>query len=170
MKKYWQSIEEYQEIIRSKDHDPSGPEPEHLPEFNIEGLDDKDATRSSRRSFLKMLGFSVGYATIAASCETPVRKAISYLSQPEEITPGVANYYASTFFDGQEYCSVLVKTREGRPIKIEGNTHSGVTKGGTSARVQASVLNLYDLSRLRGPFKDGVPASWDEIDEDIVKQ
>lgn len=170
MKKYWQSIEEYQESLRTKDQPEAASEAQHLPEFNIDGLEDKDATRSSRRSFLKMLGFSVGYATIAASCETPVRKAISYLSQPEEMIPGVPNYYASTFFDGNEYCSVLVKTREGRPIKIEGNTHSGLTSGGTSARVQASVLNLYDLSRLRGPFKDGTSASWDEIDAEVIQQ
>merc|ERR1711991_279843 len=54
-----------------------------------------------------MLGFTVGYATLAASCETPVRKAIPYLNQPEEVTPGVANYYASTFYDGHDYGSIL---------------------------------------------------------------
>jgi len=169
MKKYWQSIEEYQEMIRSKDQ-PQEEVEERMPEFNIEGLEDKDSTRTSRRSFLKMLGFSVGYAAIAASCETPVRKAISYISQPEEIFPGKANYYASTFFDGHDYCSVLVKTREGRPIKIEGNTHSKITMGGTQARVQASALDLYDLSRLRGPNKDKNRLSWDEIDADVVQQ
>jgi len=46
----------------------------------------------------------------------PVRKAIPFLNQPEEIIPGVANYYASTFYDGHDYCSILVKNREGRPI------------------------------------------------------
>ncbi|MEN8224737.1 MAG: Fe-S-cluster-containing hydrogenase [Bacteroidota bacterium] len=168
MKKYWQSIEEYQEMIRSKDL----PEAEKkiMPEFNLEGLGDKELTRSSRRGFLKMLGFSVGYAAIATSCETPVRKAISYLNQPQEIVPGVANYYASSFFDGHDYCSVLVKTREGRPIKIEGNTHSKITLGGTQARVQASVLNLYDLSRLRGPKKDNNDVTWDEIDSAVIQQ
>jgi len=170
MKKYWQSIEEYQEIIRSKDVPEDEAVAERLPEFNLEGLEDKDITHSSRRSFLKMLGFSVGYAAIATSCETPVRKAISYMSQPEEITPGVANYYASSFFDGHDYCSVLVKTREGRPIKIEGNTHSKITQGGTQARVQASVLDLYDLSRLRGPLKDKTNVSWEDIDTEVLQQ
>jgi len=170
MKKYWQSIEEYQEMIRSKDLPQAETATEHLPEFNLEGLEDKDLTRSSRRSFLKMLGFSAGYVAIAASCETPVRKAISYLSQPEEIIPGVPNYYASTFYDGHDYCSILVKTREGRPIKIEGNTHSSITQGGTQARVQASVLNLYDLSRLHGPKKNQTDVSWDDIDADVLQQ
>src|ERR1700759_3732495 len=72
---------------------------------------------SSRRDFLKMLGFSVTAAAVAASCEMPVRKTIPYIWRPEEIAPGIANFYASTFYQGGDYCAVLVKTREGRPIK-----------------------------------------------------
>ena len=79
-----------------------------------------DAT-TPRRDFLKFLGFSTLAATLVASCEMPVRKAIPYAIKPEDITPGVPNYYASTFSDGHDYASILVKTREGRPIKIEGN-------------------------------------------------
>mgnify|MGYP006237892411 FL=1 len=78
------------------------------------------ATNSSRRDFLKFLGFSTAAATLAA-CETPVVKSIPYLVKPDEIIPGVANYYASTYYDGRDYASILVKTREGRPIKIENN-------------------------------------------------
>ena len=113
--------------------------------------DDKvlPAVEGSRRDFLKFLGFGLGAATIAAGCETPMRKAIPYVIKPDEIVPGVATYYASTFVNGGDYCPVLVKTREGRPIKIEGNSMSAVTGGGTSARAQASVLELYDTNRLR---------------------
>ena len=106
---------------------------------------------TNRRDFLKYLGFGLGAATIAASCEIPVRKAIPYVVKPDEIVPGVATYYASSFVQGGDYCPVLVKTREGRPIKIEGNSLSSITKGGTSARAQASVLSLYDTSRFSGP-------------------
>ena len=77
---------------------------------------------ASRRDFLKLFGFSFATAAVVSSCEKPVQKAIPYLIQPEEVIPGKANYYASTFFDGTEYCSVLVKVRDGRPIKIEGST------------------------------------------------
>jgi len=73
---------------------------------------------SSRRDFLKTLGFSLAAASIAASCKRPVEKAIPYLVKPEEITPGKANYYASSYFDANDYCSVVVKVRDGRPIKI----------------------------------------------------
>src|SRR5204862_3375550 len=103
--------------------------------------------------FLKFLGFSTLAATLVASCEVPVRKAIPYAIKPEDITPGVPNYYASTFADGGDYCAIVVKTRDGRPIKIEGNEMSSVTKGGTSALVQASVLDLYDTTRLRYPMQ-----------------
>lgn len=140
-------------------------------EFSIEGLSDEEVKgNATRRDFLKMLGFSVGYAVLATSCETPVRKAIPFLIKPEEITPGEANYYASTYYDGNDYCSILVKTREGRPIKIEGNTLSSITKGGTSARVQASVLNLYDTTRLKHPMMNEQKASWEEVDQKIVKK
>jgi hypothetical protein len=70
---------------------------------------------------LKFLGFSTAAATLAASCEMPVRRAIPYAIKPEDITPGVPNYYASTYVDGGDYCAIVIKTRDGRPIKIEGN-------------------------------------------------
>ncbi|MBK7410219.1 MAG: TAT-variant-translocated molybdopterin oxidoreductase [Saprospirales bacterium] len=84
---------------------------------------------SSRRDFLKYLGFSLGAATLAASCDIPVRRAIPYVIKPDTIVPGVATYYASTFVQGGDYCAVLVKTREGRPIKIEGNSLPRSPKG-----------------------------------------
>ena len=88
----------------------------------------------SRRDFLKMMGFGVSAVTLAA-CEAPIRKAIPYIQKPVDVDPGIPNYYASTYINGGDYCSIVVKTREGRPIKIDGNSLSGVTKGGTSAQV-----------------------------------
>ena len=110
-----------------------------------------EKAQTNRRDFLKYVGFGLGAATVAASCDIPVKRAIPYVVKPDSIVPGVASYYASSFFDGSDYCPVLVKTREGRPIKIEGNSMSSITKGGTSARAQASVLSLYDTSRIQGP-------------------
>jgi molybdopterin-containing oxidoreductase family iron-sulfur binding subunit len=117
-----------------------------------------------RRDFLKFLGFSTLAATLVASCEMPVRKAIPYAIKPEDIVPGVPNYYASTFVDGGEYCPIIIKTRDGRPIKIEGNDLSSITKGGTTARIQASVLNLYDKARIRHPYADGGESTFAAID------
>ena len=165
MKKYWRSIEENQRLAGQQGSEKSC---HSRPEFSADGLNaEEKAGKHSRRDFLKMLGFTASYVAMASSCETPVRKAIPYLNKPEEIVPGIANYYASTFYDGHEYCSILVKNREGRPIKIEGNSLSTLTKGGTSARVQASVLSLYDLQRLRGPVKDHQTADWATVDGEI---
>lgn len=163
-KKYWQSLQAYQNKS-TKSLFEKQPEKE----FTIDGLDDSEVKgNSSRRDFLKSLGFSVGAVALVSSCQMPVRKAIPFLNKPEEITPGVANYYASTFYDGHDYCSILVKNREGRPIKIEGNELSKLTYGGTNARAQASVLNLYDDARLKNPMKNGQESDWDTVDSEIM--
>lgn len=121
---------------------------------------------ASRRNFLKLCGFSFA-ATALASCRSKITKAIPYVIAPEEITPGEALYYASSYVNGSDYCSILVKNRDGRPIKIEGNPESGVTFGRTNARVQASVLDLYDTGRFHGPMINGNQAAWNIIDEEI---
>ncbi len=123
--------------------------------------------RHSRRDFLKMMGFSVSAATLAA-CEAPIRKAIPYVNKPVDVDPSIANYYASTYTNGGDYCSIVVKTREGRPIKVDGNSLSTVTKGGTSAQVEASVLSLYDNYRLRGPRAGEKSSDWETIDKEII--
>lgn len=163
-KKYWKGIEElYQDSPVDNSQDKEIPVEELLESAA------SNALVSNRRDFLKYVGFSIGAATLAACTSTPVKYALPYVVKPNEIIPGVANYYASTFWDGVEYVSVLVKTREGRPIKIEGNDLCKVSKGGTSARAQASVLSLYDNARLKGPHKDGkLSNSWDEIDNAII--
>jgi Fe-S-cluster-containing dehydrogenase component len=125
---------------------------------------------TSRRDFLKVLGFSFGSAAIIASCKRPVQKALPYVIQPPEVTPGKALYYASGFYDGHEYSSILVKTRDGRPIKIEGNELSAFNGEGTSARVQASVLSLYDDARLKFPSVLNKKESWETIDKQIISQ
>ena len=167
MKKYWKSLEELKDIQDGSDVQV---EKKPEPEFSIEGLSEIEVSnklKSNRRDFLKFLGFSVGTVALATSCEAPVRKAIPYLNLPDEITPGMANYYASTFYDGHDFCPVVVKVRDGRPIKVEGNELSSITKGGTSARVQASVLNLYDSARQQHPLKNGSASSWETIDAEI---
>lgn len=162
MKSYWRSLEERQNPEQFKIDDARAEIDQKR------DLMKKDAG-SSRRDFLKTFGFSIAGAAVVASCKKPVEKAIPFLVKPEEVTPGMANYYASTYFEGNEYCSILVKVRDGRPIKIEGNDLSPVTRQGTSARVQASLLNLYDDARFRGPQKNGEPLPWTKIDAEITE-
>lgn len=140
----------------------------------VETIGDEEKSASfatNRRDFLKYLGFGIGAATVASSCEIPVKKALPYVIKPDEIVPGVATYYASTYVQGGDYCPILVKTREGRPIKIEGNDLSSMTGGGTSARVQAAVLSLYDTNRFQTAMKvdNGSynKVAWSEIDDKV---
>ncbi len=125
---------------------------------------------TSRREFLKILGFSFSSAAILASCKRPVQKALPYVIQPPEVIPGKSLYYASSFYDGHDYASILVKTRDGRPIKIEGNLLSSFNREGTTARVQASVLSLYDDARLKEPVSDNSPVTWDSVDTQIISK
>ncbi len=137
---------------------------ESLPMDEFLSGNDAETSGTSRRDFLKVMGFSTAAVALAA-CETPVMRSIPYVVKPEEVTPGVANFYATTFYDGHDYASILVKTREGRPIKIEGNDLGGITHSGTNARVQASVLGLYDGARLKGPWVKGAESTWKTADD-----
>jgi len=127
----------------------------------------KNESGTSRRDFLKLLGFSTAAVTLAA-CEAPVIKTIPYVVKPHEIIPGIPNYYASTYFDGFDFASVLVKTREGRPIKIEPNPVAG-DLGKTNARAQASVLSLYDNDKVKQPKLDGKDETFDKVDDFVIK-
>jgi molybdopterin-containing oxidoreductase family iron-sulfur binding subunit len=151
-KKYWQNFGEMNQSDAFLQSTESEFKEELLP---LADLDDKGLLegKTPRRDFLKYLGFSTAAAALAASCETPVNKAVPYLNKPEDVIAGVANYYASTYVKGGDAVPVVVKQRDGRPIKIEGNDKSTLTKGGTSAQVQASVLDLYDTTRLRHPLQ-----------------
>ena len=142
--KVWVSVEDLTNNISTND----------LQQNEFAHTEGTETSEHSRRDFLKYMGFGITAATVA-SCETPVKTAIPYVIKPEEIVPGVATYFASAIVQGGDVLPALVKTREGRPIKIDGNPGDGKNKtfsgGGSCARSQASVLELYDTNRLKGP-------------------
>lgn len=161
-KTYWKGIEQLKndpEFVKKNE----GEFPEYLP------INEQSSDANSRRDFLKLMGFGIAAASLAA-CEAPVRKAIPYLNKPVDVDPSVPNYYASTYVNGGDAVSVVVKTREGRPIKVEGNKYSKITKGGTNAQVEASVLSLYDKERLAGPTKGGAEVDWNTLDKEVTSQ
>ena len=163
-KKYWKGLEELNktpEFVEKNKNEFAEPIPiEEV--LSGSGL----SAKTPRRDFLKALGFGVGAVTLAACQKVPVHKSIPYLIKPEEVTPGVANYYSSTY-EGQ---AILVKTREGRPIKVEGNPNDVFAKGGLSAQAQASVLDLYDANRTKDPKIDGSDAAWPEVDAFVLRE
>ena len=159
-KKYWKNLAEL-----SHNNDSAFTElhnKEFVQEIPVdEFLSDKDNLENSstnRRDFLKYIGFSTAAATLAA-CEGPVVKSIPYVVQPKEIIPGIANYYATTIANGYDFANILIKNREGRPIKVEKNSLAPL-ENAANARVHASVLDLYDNARLSQPTKNNMPISW----------
>ncbi len=133
------------------------------PEKNLSGL--------SRRKFIGLLSASAAITAAACSDYRDKGEIIPYNQKPEEVLPGKANYYASTCDACPNACGILIKTREGRPIKIDGNPEHPINAGKICNKGQANILNLYDPSRLKEPFviknNSKIKKSWNEIDEQV---
>ena len=165
-KTYWKGIEEKENTVEfQKSLENEFPEPPSTDKRAGDG-----DHRFSRRSFLKAAGFSMAGTFLASCARGPVEKAIPLLIRPEEVIPGKAYWYASTCAGCNANCGILVKNRDGRPIKIEGNPDHPLSKGGICAVGQASVLGLYDSKRLAKPQINGKEAEWTEVDSKISKQ
>jgi anaerobic selenocysteine-containing dehydrogenase/Fe-S-cluster-containing dehydrogenase component len=120
-----------------------------------------DSVVFNRRDFLRLVG--IGVAGAATGCSGPkADHLIPYLVAPQDVMPGVATWYASTCRECPAGCGVLVKAREGRAIKVEGNPGHPVNQGGLCARGQAGLQGLYDPDRVRTPMvKEG--GAWKAI-------
>jgi len=123
-----------------------------------------------RRDFLKILGLSGASTGLVGCAQDAAQKLIPYLVQPEEVIPGVANWYASACRECPAGCGLHVKVREGRPIKVEGNPDHPVNAGRLCARGQAALQALYDPDRIAGPLRrvEGTdefePTTWEEAE------
>jgi len=168
-KKYWKStaqLDESNEIVKNLEQNEFATP---IPTDEFLGNDEvMEESSTTRRDFLKYVGFSTAAASLAA-CEGPVMYSVPYVNQPEQVIPGMANYYATTIADGYDFASILVKTREGRPIKIESNKDAKY-RGHANARVHASVLSLYDNNRLKTPLVKGVESTWKTLDREVAAQ
>ncbi len=142
-------------------------------EFNLEEMPEK-----SRRRFLALMGASAAFAATACTDYRDKGEIVNYNKKPEEVTMGKANYYASTLDNG---LGILIKTREGRPVKIDGNPEHPLNKGKIDARGQASLMDLYDPDRIRFPqmYDDSTlefdrffkkKTKWDVIDKKIIEK
>ncbi len=121
-----------------------------------------------RRDFLKVVGAGGAGATVLGCSTQKIERLLPYVVADEEITPGVATWYTSVCGECPAGCGVLVRTREGRVVKVEGNPQHPISKGALCPRGYASVQGLYDPDRLRTPLlKEGGgfrPLSWDEAE------
>ncbi len=112
-----------------------------------------------RRSFMQLLGASAALAGLSA-CKPPREKVVSYVRRPAGVTPSLPGFYASALSRGGHAVGVLVETHEGRPTKIEGNPGQAASLGAAGLHELASILDLYDPSRLAGVRRDGRPLAW----------
>jgi molybdopterin-containing oxidoreductase family iron-sulfur binding subunit len=121
-----------------------------------------------RRDFLKVLGVSGAGATMTGCGAGDVEKLIPYVVAPEEITPGVATWYATTCGGCSAGCGMWVRTREGRAVKVEGNPDHPVSQGGLCSRGHATLQHLYNPDRFAAPMiREGDrlrPGTWDEAE------
>ena len=128
-----------------------------------------DGSAVERRDFMKVLGATFAAATTTAACgRLPVTHALPYVDKPEDVTVGRGVMYATVCRGCASGCGVLVKSREGRPIKIEGNPGHAWSQGAVCAIGQAQVVDLYDGDRLRQPLIDGKAATWTDFDAQVA--
>ncbi len=128
-----------------------------------------------RRDFLKIIGVAGGTAAVASSCSEPVEQLIPYVIPPEGIVPGVPNYYASTCRECPAGCGIIVKNREGRAIKIEGNPENPINTGSSCARGQAALQGLYNPDRVRSPLSNFnadklQPVGWEAAQKTLTEK
>ena len=107
------------------------------------------ASSMTRRTFMGLLAASAALA--ATGCRRPEQQIVPYVKKPEYLTPGLANHFATAFSQGNFASGLLVRSREGRPVKIEGNELCTVSGGKSNHFAQASLLALYDPDRMLRP-------------------
>jgi molybdopterin-containing oxidoreductase family iron-sulfur binding subunit len=130
-------------------------------------VEDDSASPPSRRDFLRIAGFAALGASLAGCQRAPVQHALSYVNQPGDFVPGRSYSYASTCGGCSAGCGLLATTRDGRPIKLEGNPEHPLARGGLCAVGQASLLGLYDSLRLEHPRQNGRDSEWLAIDTEL---
>lgn len=161
--RYWQSLEELQgnpAVLKQKAN-----------EF-MDGVTDdfrlEDMSQVSRKQFLALMAASAAFTMTGCKNYRDNGEIIPYNKQPEEVTLGIANFYASTCNGCASACGTLIKAREGRPIKIDGNPEHPVNQGKLCVKGQAAILNLYDPDRLRFPLHQQAKAPWKDVDTKII--
>ncbi len=133
------------------------------------GVDERpDDGSVSRREALKRLGASVMLAGAAGCSRAPRGKIVPYGIQPPEVTPGVAQHYATAMTLDGYATGLVVESHEGRPTKIEGNPDHPASLGATGLLEQASILSLYDPARVQAVFRRGLPESWRRLTESLL--
>lgn len=152
-REYWRSLEElaetegFDELLHRE-----------FPRQASEWVDNADG--DSRRTFLKLMGASLGLAGLSACTKQPTEHIMPYVRQPAELIPGKPLFFATAMPFSGGATGLLVESHEGRPTKAEGNPEHPATLGACDIFAQASVLQLYDPDRSQVLSCDGEIRSW----------
>jgi len=150
-KQYWRTLEElagdpqFEELLHREF-------PRQAPSEWDDGVD--------RRDFLKLMAASLALAGLSGCGRTPEQYLVPYVKQPDGLTLGKPQFYATAMPFGADAIGLLVESHEGRPTKIEGNPDHPSSLGATNVFAQASVLNLYDPDRAQTVTKYGEIQTW----------
>jgi MoCo/4Fe-4S cofactor protein with predicted Tat translocation signal len=150
-KQYWRTLEElasdpeFAELLHREF-------PRQAPSEWDDGVD--------RRDFLKLMAASLAFAGLSGCGRTPEQYVVPYVKQPDGMTLGKPQFYATAMPFGGDAIGLLVESHEGRPTKIEGNPDHPSSLGATNVFAQASVLNLYDPDRAQTVTKFGEIQTW----------
>ncbi|HYN15599.1 MAG TPA: TAT-variant-translocated molybdopterin oxidoreductase [Terriglobales bacterium] len=121
----------------------------------------------SRRDFLRLAGASLALAGLAGCTKQPLEPIVPYVVQPERIVLGQPLYFATAFPVSGIARPIIVKSMEGRPIKVEGNPQHGASLGAADAHSQAAVLGLYDPDRSQTIGYNGTVRPWGTLQANI---
>ncbi|MEW6402856.1 MAG: molybdopterin-dependent oxidoreductase [Chloroflexota bacterium] len=126
----------------------------------------------SRRDFLKVAGVGAATSAVLTGCGPASRYVTreQYLQMPEYTLNGQSTYFATTCRECAAGCGLVVRTFQGRALKVEGNPNHPVNLGKTCPRGQLTLQGLYNPDRVEAPTKQGRQASglsndqitWDE--------
>ena len=156
---YWRSLDEVAETEEFKEllH-------REFPDGASEWL-----TGISRRSFFKAAAASLALAGLSACTKQPIHEILPYVKQPENLVLGEPLYYATAMLLGGYATGVLVKSREGHPIKVDGNPEHPASLGGSSVWMQASILDLYDPDRSQAVTHRGDVSTWSAFLSELAR-
>ncbi len=121
----------------------------------------------SRRDFLRLAGASLALAGLAGCTKQPLEPIVPYVVQPERIVLGQPLYFATAFPVSGIARPIIVKSVEGRPIKVEGNPQHGASLGAADVHSQAAILGLYDPDRSQTIGYNGTVRPWETLQATI---
>lgn len=162
---YWRSFEEL--------HDSKSFQTATKDEFSAEAAKApslEDMAPVDRRKFLGLMAAGAALAGTGCYNYQDHGEVFPYNKMNEKTIPGIATYFASSIQHNGASHGVLVKSRIGRPIKIDGNPEHPVNQGKVPVQIQAATASLYDPERLTAPLHKGKDASWEKVLSKLEKK